>query len=1192
MLEAINEIFTQKFFDDFEKVESLLLKYSELVDKIGTKSIKDLGLKELTQATAALTKANTSLNNAYNALNSQSVANAKAADLNAAADLKAAKAADVRTKTATKLANESSKASKQIQRDQKEEAKIAAELINDYGLLSKAYLDAALRAKNYSLQLGENAPVTLEAVAAANKMGETLKRLDASVGQHNRNVGNYASAYSGLNMSIQQILREAPSAAVSLNTFFLAISNNLPMFFDELAKINKEVRGLSDVVKTQTLELAKQTTIQKEAAAAQDIANKSLTRQIGTAVEGLAVTKEQQMALKRQITEQVKATAATAEAAAVTIANTEALLLSSGASAQETAALRLQMEATLLAARASAEATVALQAQTIATAEAAAAARKTSVWAQVGRSLFSLNTLLTAGVLILTLYGGKIIDWIKRLGDAKAATDALGDAEERSAKKREKAMRSMTKTQKELLDATEKATEAGIKNAAQEQVNAEILYRTATDINSSMKTRISAVEELQRIYPGYFKDLSKEAILAGDAAAAYNELTQAITARISLEVYQDELKTLQQQSREIDKQIKLLGGYNQALNVDRNLPKQAPGSFRMMTPEEESAATKAAINDEKVLALSKQQQDIQTTYNRTLADSVTLRDQLYKLTDKTEKVTDTSARDLKRLQNERDRDRSAEIAAEKELSDAKRDLNNETLEQQIQGFKLVYENEALAYDDRLVAYGKYNDARQKQILANRDKELTDIKEIERQIKEVQERPEKERSQADNDLLLRVEGIATRRKVIEAKTQADIVELHRKSAQEITRIMETSSDARLRESANALRIIREQEDDNFRKVTKDLGNRLLQGKIKLKEYNKEIKKAELQSATDTANAQIAALYNVLLTTELSADARAKIEKQLADIKAKLTDDEIKQVQATEAEKIALIEKRRDAAINAGAAVIQAAFDIESYRYDKELESLDEKSRLLDENLKKELAGIEALGLAEAEKQQRIADANGRAAAAEAAIERDRRKAIIARARTEKGAKIASIILTTSQAVIQAFAEGDPFTKAVRAAAAGIAGATQLAIAAATPIPAYADGTDDKKHPGGPAIINDNKKYGNEAELIEEPGKAPYWADYKTDTLVNLPKGSSVTPLHKIVQGAQLATMAALSQSGVQKVSEHAYIEMLMAQVNAGLAKLDKTIRDKPETRFIGTERGIKAITKQGNSEEERINDITH
>lgn len=49
-----------------------------------------------------------------------------------------------------------------------------------------------------------------------------------------RNVGNYASGWNGLNVQVQQLARELPSLAISMNTFFLAISNNLPMLIDEI----------------------------------------------------------------------------------------------------------------------------------------------------------------------------------------------------------------------------------------------------------------------------------------------------------------------------------------------------------------------------------------------------------------------------------------------------------------------------------------------------------------------------------------------------------------------------------------------------------------------------------------------------------------------------------------------------------------------------------------------------------------------------------------------------------------------------------------------------------------------------------------------------------------------------------------------------------------------------------------------
>ena len=75
-------------------------------------------------------------------------------------------------------------------------------------------------------------------------MQRKIKQLDASIGNHQRNVGNYASGWNGLNMSIQQIGRELPSLAMGWNTFFLAISNNLPILSDELARARKEYNEL------------------------------------------------------------------------------------------------------------------------------------------------------------------------------------------------------------------------------------------------------------------------------------------------------------------------------------------------------------------------------------------------------------------------------------------------------------------------------------------------------------------------------------------------------------------------------------------------------------------------------------------------------------------------------------------------------------------------------------------------------------------------------------------------------------------------------------------------------------------------------------------------------------------------------------------------------------------------------------
>lgn len=82
-------------------------------------------------------------------------------------------------------------------------------------------------------------------LASIQQTDAKIKQLDATIGNYQRNVGNYKSHWDGLGMSIQQIGRELPSLAMGWNTFFLAISNNLPMLTDELARAKREYKELT-----------------------------------------------------------------------------------------------------------------------------------------------------------------------------------------------------------------------------------------------------------------------------------------------------------------------------------------------------------------------------------------------------------------------------------------------------------------------------------------------------------------------------------------------------------------------------------------------------------------------------------------------------------------------------------------------------------------------------------------------------------------------------------------------------------------------------------------------------------------------------------------------------------------------------------------------------------------------------------
>lgn len=91
-----------------------------------------------------------------------------------------------------------------------------------------------------------------------------LNEAEQASGRFQRNVGNYSSAFNGLGMSIQQIARELPAATMGINMFFLAISNNLPIFFDEVQKARKEYAAYIEELKKGNTDVQKVAPVWKQ----------------------------------------------------------------------------------------------------------------------------------------------------------------------------------------------------------------------------------------------------------------------------------------------------------------------------------------------------------------------------------------------------------------------------------------------------------------------------------------------------------------------------------------------------------------------------------------------------------------------------------------------------------------------------------------------------------------------------------------------------------------------------------------------------------------------------------------------------------------------------------------------------------------------------------------------------------------
>lgn len=156
------------------------------------------------------------------------------------------------------------------------------------------------------------------------------------------------------------------------------------------------------------------------------------------------------------------------------------------------------------------------------------------VWKQLLKSVFSLQTGLSVATTLLVVYGDKITEWISTLFRASAAVD---------------------KTATNVRNLSRVMDEAA-KQSAAERVELDILYKATQDQTRSLKERNAAADELQRKYPEFFRNLTNEAILAGDAANAYQNLTENILkvakARAAMKIIEENYGKMYQLQKAIN----------------------------------------------------------------------------------------------------------------------------------------------------------------------------------------------------------------------------------------------------------------------------------------------------------------------------------------------------------------------------------------------------------------------------------------------------------------------------------------------------------------------------------------------------------------------------------------------------------------------------------------------------------------
>lgn len=303
-------------------------------------------------------------------------------------------------------------------------AKLNSAEAGSYNALSAQYSLNKIQLNKLSQEYRENTEEGKRLVKETEEIYAKMKLLQEATGKYTLNVGNYKSAWDGLGVSAQQLVRELPSLAVSANTFFLAISNNIPMLVDEINKL----------------------------------------------------------------------------------------------------------KAANVAAAAAGEATV-------------------PIWKSVAKAFLSWNTVISLGITLLTVFGGDIIKWIQNLVVGEKMLDHM----------------------KAAMQGVNDAMQKGRKETQQSIVRLNLLYNATQDVTKSVDERKKAVAELKKEFPTYFKNLSDEKILAGEAADEYNRLAKSITATAMARAAEEQM--IENSKQILDLETEITKAYQEQEKAEKRLRK-------------------------------------------------------------------------------------------------------------------------------------------------------------------------------------------------------------------------------------------------------------------------------------------------------------------------------------------------------------------------------------------------------------------------------------------------------------------------------------------------------------------------------------------------------------------------------------------------------------------------------------------
>lgn len=672
------------------------------------------------------------------------------------------------------------------------------------------------------------------------------------------------------------------------------------------------------------------------------------------------------------------------------------------------------------------------------------------VWRQVVKGIVSWQTALVVGITLLSAYGKEIVAWVKGLFQGEEALNAVAEA------------------QKSLNEAHLE----GAKNMQEEIQKLNLLRKAAEDQGLAMDDRLKAVDELQKLYPDYLGNMDRENILMGNVSGVYETLALNIERAAIARAKFNKLVEVASEAEELENTYNNL--ISQNADVWSSLGLNDPKLMRSYYDANKSINPFNWLTN--LLGVGEMGKLKETTraYDEWQAKLEEMR-QISKdinLEDLFNPKTGGIKNNIKDTTERLDKEREARLQ-----------YYEQVYKDRAEYYKAIVSDERLSYEDRQKALDKFTKLQLNAIKARKEAEI----------------------EALGD-----KGGANEIALIEAKANSEYKKIWTERANIWNNIEgKRSKDAisnYTKEYEAQVRALTGKKSDE----TGNLTEQYTSGIISKDDYERQKMEITRKYAEQEFAIEREYLNNVLGLTTLTDEERTKFTEQLGDAELKykewLYNEDVKSYEEAQKKKEEIEKEKAKVREDLLRSSFELAKALLQRDLENRLEKLDKESEANQEWRDEEAERIDRLeesgAISKEQADARKAAIDDQAEAREEEIEKKKVEAQRRMAIYEKAVSIANAIMSTKEAIAKTMETmGMPLAIPFMAMAAA-AGAAQIAAIVATPLPQYAEGTED--HPGGLAIVGD----GGKSEMVIANGKI-----FKTpsvDTLVELPRHAMVLP----------------------------------------------------------------------------------